>query len=82
MKLRCLRSVYFEHIVLASIIDEIVRAVRQPAIQDWLEAMVVVRHANYELLFNPSQLSAIREPGRGKCLNEVNEQRATGNSRV
>src|SRR5208337_327465 len=58
-------------VILCAVVGEVVSGVWQPAIQNRLVAVMVIGHADYEMMLDPCQLSAVGEAGRGKCLNEV-----------
>src|SRR5260370_29692132 len=67
------RAVNLKNVILSTVVDEVVSGVWQPAVQDRLVAVMVVGHSDYEMMLDPDQLSAVREAGRGECLNEVDE---------
>ena len=45
VEIACLRPIHFEHAVMSSVVDEVVRSVPDPAVQDWLVPVMIVAAA-------------------------------------
>src|SRR5712671_4872751 len=81
MELACHRPGDFEDRVVGAVIDEIVRTVSQPAIQDGLMPVVIVASPKNECLLYPDQTMAIAKAAILETLDEV-FQEETWHSRV
>jgi hypothetical protein len=71
MQVAGVRLVDLEHIVLPAILDEVVRAIGQAAVKDRLVAVMIIGHANYEKLLDPTELCPKGKTGRCERLDEV-----------
>jgi hypothetical protein len=49
------RLIHLEHVILRPIVDEVVGAIGEPTVQDWLESVMIIRHSDDELVLDPDQ---------------------------
>lgn len=74
MKIARMRLVNFEDRTLAAIGSEKVRTVLAPTVKHRLVTLLIVAHANDEMLFDPDQKVLEREAGIIKGRDEVRQQ--------
>jgi len=69
-------SIYFEYRTLRSIVDEIMRAVIEPAVENRLVLVMIIAAAENELLLYPNETMSIGKAAVLDALNEVFEKDA------
>ena len=82
MKIIRMRLVNFKNRTLATIGYEKVRTVLAPAVKHRLVTLLIVAHANDEMLFDPDQKVLEREAGVIERSDEKRKRRTGRHSRV
>src|SRR5437870_3673124 len=76
MQLAHHRPVDLEYGVLRAIVNEIVGAILQPAIEDGFVSIMVIAAAQHVRLFHPDQTMAVAEAAILETLDEVFQEEA------
>src|ERR1700732_997031 len=68
------RPVDLEHRILRAVLKKVVRTVLEPVVEDGLMPIMIIRHTDYEVVFDPDQQMLEGQAGTFKSADKIWQQ--------